>query len=273
MQLFNGKQQAKELDKTIQQTVTTLGDLTNTKVLLIINISNTNEIPVYVKMKTKVCERLGIATQYINISSNLNDNEILQKVRNEINKENVASAIIQLPLPRTSLEPILLELPLTKDIDVLNPTTRKQTKKTHLAPVVRAVNHFLNFYNLPLNLSISMIGDGYLVGQPLIDWFKSNGAEVDVYNINNPVNNVPLKSKLVISATGIPKLLKGDNMAGGTSLIDYGSSYSDTDKKIIGDFDLESKIDHLKFISPSPGGMGPLVVRYLILNHLDSYIM
>ncbi|MBP7927579.1 bifunctional 5,10-methylenetetrahydrofolate dehydrogenase/5,10-methenyltetrahydrofolate cyclohydrolase, partial [Patescibacteria group bacterium] len=201
---------------------------------------------------------------------------------------------IQLPLPRPSLQNLLDLIPVPIDIDLLSTKSHHlfyNNDFSRLPPVVRGVDLFLEYHRIsPANLNVCILGFGDLVGKPVSSFLSAKGAQVTVYDnkyydkdpANNDVsrlmkhanilfkpNYVPgtsLDCNLVIISIGIPNLILSRDIVSGASVIDFG--YAVVNSKAVGDISLEQDLSHLNFLSPSPGGMGPLIVRFLVMNFL-----
>ena len=268
MTLFDGKQEAKKLDVFIAEKVKESSSLGK---LIIIQIGNNEVSEKYVELKLKVCSRLGISADYVFLHDSMKDEEIHASVEEIVNDESTQSAIIQLPLPRQSLKNILNIIPPDKDIDILSSTNqfRYYSNKLCWDPlVVRALNYFLETNDIDVrNREICIIGNGFLVGRPISHYVNLKKGIVTV--IDNYVHGNFLNYQTIILSAGVCKLVNATDIVSGAVVIDFGSSM--LNGKVTGDLDLKSNMSHLKIVSPSPGGMGPLVIRFLILNHLRIY--
>ena len=276
MQLFNGKEYARKLDVKITEF---LKHNNLTKKLLIIQIGDNAESQKYINLKKKVCERLGVLIQVEYFSSGLSDELIHQNINDLVNNDIVGGVIIQLPLPRQSLQKVLDLIPHNKDVDLLSSINLAQFYGGNfqkLPPVVRAIKYFMEVNEIDTqNMTAVVIGAGELVGRPLSFFLAQQGLKVEV--LDKKINydkvyapGINIKGDVLISAAGVPNLVKGEDISAGCHVIDFGSSV--LNGKTVGDIDIGSKLDHLGIFSPSPGGMGPLVVRFLIINFLEFVV-
>lgn len=265
MQIFDGKEYAKVLEKRI---VDRLMDRPIDGVLSIVQIGKNASSEKYIQIKKKLCEKLGIPIDTHYMDDGLSDPEIYKRVGDIFNDDEVLGGIIQLPLPRKSLSNVLRLIPLEKDIDVISEEGSKKFYSgdfKKLSPIVRAVKFFIDENKTPTaGLKVCVIGDGELVGKPIIHYLKQLEAEVRV--LSNYNGECKVSCQLLVLTAGIPKLVRGENISNGCNVVDFGSSV--VEGKCVGDLDLNSKLDHLNIVSPSPGGVGPLVVRFLLMNLL-----
>lgn len=265
MTLFDGRLHSQKLEDEIKNY---LNSKPYKKELEIIQIGSDPASTIFVNLKKNLCTKLGIKADVINLSEHLGDNEISSIVQDTFGKTTVGGGIIQLPLPRASLKSVLNLIPFEKDIDLLSDKSLNQYYGgdfTRLSPVVRSLKYYLDVSNISLNgISAVVIGNGFLVGKPVSYFLSKHGAKVTT--LENYLTGQKLECQLLISSTGICNLINGEDISIGCHIVDFGSSR--LENKTVGDFNLNSKTDHLGIVSPSPGGMGPLVVKFLIMNLL-----
>lgn len=265
MEYFDSKKHSKTLENAILgRKIALIGSK-----LLAFQIGN-DPVPLkYVGIKAKLCEKLGIPFEHFVISSAVSDEEIIEIAHLKFNEPSIGGVIVQLPI-RQSLNPIILDLiPLNKDVDLLSSINRIQSFEGRIslkAPIFRACEYFIDSINKPIeDLSVLVIGDGYLVGNVVYSSLRNRVRQIDL--TNNYATGTKINYDLVILGAGIPNLVKGDDINPGASVIDFGTSESNG--VLVGDLDLSSNLDHLNVVSKSPGGMGPIVTRFLIINFLD----
>ena len=272
MNLFDGKTEAKKLDLLIIKNIQKIKDSGKSiGRLLIIQIGNNEISKKYVELKLKVCSKFGINTDNVFISDNRSDNDIYTQVQELVNDKGVSGSVIQLPLPRQSLKNILNLIPSDKDIDVLSSKNQFRYYSNDpviFPPAVRALKYFLDINDIDIrNKNACVIGNGNLVGRPVAHFFKLNRVNLSV--IDNYIQGEKLDYHIVILSAGVPNLVNSSDIVTDAVVVDFGTSM--VDGKVNGDLNLKSDMSHLKIVSPSPGGMGPLVIRFLILNHTRIY--
>lgn len=284
MKIFSGRLEAAKLDEIIKE------DLLKKSYrgsLAIVQIGENQISEVFIRVKTRLCDRFGIKHIVYRVNSDLSDSIIKNQILEIINNKNVTGVIIQLPLPRKSLYNLLNLIPLDKDLDCLSDKSLvqlRENKPLYLPPAVRSLKHFLTVNKVKTsNLNVVMIGSGRLVGKPISYFLLHNKASLTIMDSNKEVikefsswpgikleknyrKNQKIKANLVITATNISNLLNGDDLVPGSNVVDFGASTANG--KIKGNFNIESKTKHLDNLSLVPGGMGPLVIRYLIMNFL-----
>ena len=270
MEFFDGNLHAKKLEEKISQHLTSRENVSDELAIILIGDNLSSEK--YVSLKQKVAARLGIKVNVYRFDpSKMQSLEMLVKGSDIIYSPKVKSVIVQLPLPTPRLYSLLTKIPYEKDVDMLSEGFKKKFYSgdlSRLSPVVRAVEYFINSNKVQIEgKNVFIIGGGELVGKPLAFYLKKKGANVKVIDIPDSYKTGDyLDADLIVSSTGVPNLVRGENISEGCNVIDFCSFV--VDGKVVGDLDLNSELDHLGVISPSPGGMGPLVVRFLLMNHL-----
>lgn len=267
MTLFDGKKESIILEQKLVKALPVSGEL---PMLAIIQIGNNSSSEKYIQLKVKLCDKLGIPSTVYHLSESISNSEIHKLVKDVYNDQKVGGGIIQLPLPRKSLQTVLALIPEKKDIDLLSPASQKEYYTgdfSRLPPVVKAVEHFIKVNEIDIkNMKVYVLGYGFLVGKP-VAWYLQN-KEANVSVIEDYQKGKTLGCQLAVLSAGVPNLVDGADLPEGCHVLDFGSSV--VNGKIVGDLDMKSKVDHLGVVSASPGGMGPLVVRYLIENFITS---
>ena len=266
MKIFDGREHAKLLDKRIKAY---LEQNPAEGALGIVQVGDDFGSEKYIEIKKKYCKSLGISTKVLKIDQNLSDKIIYGMVKEFIDDVNIKGVIIQLPLPRKSLNKILNLIPIEKDVDLL--TSQSMTKFyaddfTKLSPVIRAFKYFLQKNSINLeNKKCIILGKGVLVGKPIGKYVEHLKARTDI--LSKYSAGTPLNCHLLVLGAGVSNLVMGEDIIPECNVVDFG--YSVIDGRCVGDLCLDSKLNHLGVISSSPGGLGPLVVRFLIMNFLN----
>lgn len=266
MTLFDGKLQASILDTQISAFLK--GHPVGTSTLAIIQIGDNLASEKYIQLKLKLCATFGVSVTFIKLASTDSDASIFTKISELVSKPQISGVIIQLPLPRTSLHKVLNVIPEEKDIDLLSLGSLHRFYAgdfSRVSPVVRSFILYSKSLPIPLaDMRCCVIGNGNLVGKPIAYYLKTLGATVTV--LENYVTGTPLNYELVVLSAGVPKLVIASDLVAGTNVIDFGSTV--IDGKVVGDLQQDA-LSHLGLVSTSPGGAGPLVVRYLLMNFLQ----
>lgn len=268
MTLFDGKKAAIKLELDMQNLI----KRGESHVLAIVQIGDNPVSYKYIQIKTKLCDKLGLKCVLYELDENLPDEQILQKVKSIYEDPKVGGGIIQLPLPRESLQTVLSLITVKKDIDMLSPVSQEiyySGDFSRLPPVIRSLDYFIKVNELDVEgMKTAVLGLGYLVGRPSAFYLKKLGAHVDV--IEDYKKHKSLNYQLVVLSAGVPSLVDATDIQSGCHVVDFGSSI--VNGKTMGDLDMTSSTSHLGIVSASPGGMGPLVVRCLVSNFLEALL-
>jgi methylenetetrahydrofolate dehydrogenase (NADP+) / methenyltetrahydrofolate cyclohydrolase len=227
----------------------------------------------YVRMKKKLAESVGIQFYTSVLEESINTEELILEIQ-KLNKiPNMCGIIVQLPLPpHIDKVKVLDAIDPNFDVDCLGSimSNKFYNNQTNLSyPTALACIHILDSLNLDLkDKNIVVLGQGMLVGRPVTHMLESRGYKVnkikkDTENIKDLLQN----ADVIISAIGQGKFIKGDMIKSGAVVIDAGTS--EEDGGVIGDVDFESVKEVASYISPTPGGVGPVTVAMLLNNVLQ----
>lgn len=230
----------------------------------------------YVKMKAKSAESLGIKFHNICFPNDITTEELVKEINILNSIENMCGIIVQLPLPFSINKRTILDT-ISKDLDVdclgsINSNNFYENKanlnKDLIFPTALAIINILDSLNLNYKeKKIVVLGQGELVGKPIAKLLEYRGIEC-VRVTSNTLNkeNILRESDIIISGIGKAHYIKGGMIKEGVILIDAGTS--EEDGGIVGDVDLESVKEKVKYISPVPGGVGPVTIAMLFSNVL-----
>ncbi len=267
MKILNGKKISQNILNDLKKDIVKIRKCLTLAVVLI------GEDPaslVYCRQKEKACKEVGINFKLFQFPGNMAPNKLKKEIEKIGQDSRNSGIIIQLPLPkRFETAEILNLLPPEKDIDVLsekNLVKFYEGKLPIVPPLVCATSRLLKEANINLSgKNVVVIGTGRLVGFPVILWLIRERATVSL--INELTKNHSFFTKnadVIISGAGKPDIIKGDNIKKGAVLLDAGTSLKN--KKVVGDVDFKSVSKLTGYLSPVPGGMGPLTVACLLEN-------
>lgn len=227
----------------------------------------------YVNLKGKRAQDAGMEFQKIILPENSTTEQVLEQIHSANKIKNMCGLIVQLPLPKHIDRRAVTEaIDLNIDVDSLtekNSTQFYSGQKALIFPAALAVLEILDSTQIDLkSKNIVMLGEGELVGKPVAYLLRNRGLAVTTINKSTENKKEILKNAdVIISAIGVPKFLSGDMIKEGSIIIDAGTSESEGG--IAGDVDFESVKDVAGYISPVPGGVGPVTVSMLLQNVLE----
>ncbi len=227
----------------------------------------------YVKMKAKIAESVGIKFRTANFKESVTTEDLVEEIENLNRVPHMCGIIIQLPLPnhidrRIVLDAIKPEL----DVDCLGQINSENFYNNEGGlsyPTALACMKILDSLNQDLkDKKFIMLGQGSLVGLPVTHLLRNRGLEVSTINSKTENKEELIKNAdVIISAIGYGKFIKGDMIKNGAIIIDAGTS--EDNGAVVGDVDLDSVSGIASYVSPTPGGVGPVTVAMLLSNVLQ----
>ncbi len=221
----------------------------------------------FLLQKEKLAKVLKISFQIFRFKDTDSQLIIEEKIK-ELNADpKIGGIILQLPLPKAFNQQVLIEkLSNFKDIDNL------KDGGVFESPSVLTIKEILSRISFNIkNRVVAIVGLGFLVGRPIAKWLAGEVAgpkNVLLFDKDNFDKNLLKGADLVISGAGVSKLITGEFIKEGAVLIDFGYSY--IDGRVFGDFDFESCEFKSKYITPTPGGTGPILIPELFSNLYKS---
>ena len=239
----------------------------------------------YVSSKVRACKRVGFKSTLIKLPEIISENELLDKVNELNNDKNIDGYIIQLPLPKhIDSQKILMAVDPDKDVDGFHPTNFGKmalSLPTFISATPFGIMELLKRYDVETSGKHTVvIGRSDIVGRPISILMsqKSNPGNSTVTLAHSRTNNIEELTKqadIIISALGVPNFVKEDMVKDGAVIIDVGITRVEDDSakgyKIVGDVDYENVSKNSSFITPVPGGVGPMTIAMLLKNTLLAY--
>jgi methylenetetrahydrofolate dehydrogenase (NADP+)/methenyltetrahydrofolate cyclohydrolase len=276
MKLFDGKKAARKILKEIEDEVNK--KKRNRPALAVILVGEDEASKLYLKLKKETGARVGIKVQEYLFATNVKEEEVISKIKTLNEDKKTHGIIVQLPLP-AMLNPdrIVSAIDLKKDVDGFQKENKrfsftKEKSEPRFSPVLpNAVLLALKTVlkkDLPDKKIVALV-NSEVFGQALKGILEKEGAQVNclvrkacvIMGVQNEVK----EADVLISVCGCPRFIKGDMIKEGAILIDAGiTRYSDG--KVVGDIDSESVKNKAAFLTPVPGGIGPLTVALLLRN-------
>jgi methylenetetrahydrofolate dehydrogenase (NADP+) / methenyltetrahydrofolate cyclohydrolase len=227
----------------------------------------------YVKIKSKTASLVGIKFRTVELSETISTEELIEEIENLNKVPYMCGIIVQLPLPESIDKRKILDVISPKlDVDCLGSINSENFYNNEGEigyPTALACIRILDSLSVDLlKKKILILGQGSLVGLPVTHLLKSRGLDVSTVNTKTENREELMKNAdIIISAIGKAKYVKGDMVKNGVVIIDAGTS--EDNGAVSGDVDLESIKDIASFISPTPGGVGPVTVAMLLQNVLQ----
>ena len=239
----------------------------------------------YVGSKVKSCEQVGFKSTLIKLSENVSEKELLNKIKELNNNKEIDGFIVQLPLPKhINEQKILLSIDPNKDVDGFHPTNFGKmalNMETFIPATPYGIMELLKRYKIETKGKHTVvIGRSHIVGRPISILMNSKGAVGDstvtvTHSRTTNIESYIKKADIVVSALGIPGFVKKNMLKTGVVIIDVGITRVKSAKHpkgytIQGDVDFESAKEVASYITPVPGGVGPMTIAMLLKNTLLS---
>lgn len=230
---------------------------------------------IYVRNKIKACEYVGIESLCYTFPENVSEEEILSLIDKLNNDESVYGILVQLPLPNhLNKERILNKINVCKDVDGFSAYQAGRLflgENALVSCTPKGIIELLHRYNIDLvGKNAVVIGRSNIVGKPTAMLLMQNNATVTVcHSMTTNLAEYTKKADIIVLAVGKPQFLTSDMIKDGVVVIDAGINR--VNGKLCGDSDFEAIKDKCSFITPVPGGVGPMTVTMLLKNTLQSY--
>ena len=239
----------------------------------------------YVGSKVRACKRVGFESTLIKLPESISENELLDKVNELNNDNNIDGYIVQLPLPKhIDSQKILMAVDADKDVDGFHPTNFGKmalSLPTFISATPFGIMELLKRYKVETSGKHTVvIGRSDIVGRPISILMSQksdpgNSTVTLAHSRTKNIEELTRQADIIISALGVPNFLKEDMVKDDAVIIDVGITRvidsSVKGYKIVGDVDFENVSKKSSYITPVPGGVGPMTIAMLLKNTLLAY--
>ena len=239
----------------------------------------------YVGSKVRSCEQVGFDSTLVKLPDNISQNDLLSKIEDLNNDDKIDGFIVQLPLPKhIDEDKVLMAVNPNKDVDGFHPTNFGKmalNMETFIPATPYGIIELLKRYNINTSgKNTVVIGRSNIVGRPISILMSRKGNPGDstvtlVHSRTNNLENFTKKADIIVSALGVPDFIKSSMVKDGVIIIDVGITRVKDDSHpkgyvIKGDVDFNSVKEKTSYITPVPGGVGPMTIAMLLKNTLFS---
>ena len=239
----------------------------------------------YVGSKVRSCEQVGFDSTLVKLPDDISQNDLLLKIEDLNNDDKIDGFIVQLPLPRhIDEDKVLMAVNPNKDVDGFHPTNFGKmalNMETFIPATPYGIIELLKRYNINTSgKNTVVIGRSNIVGRPISILMSRKGNPGDstvtlVHSRTNNLENFTKKADIIVSALGVPDFIKSSMVKDGVIIIDVGITRVKDDSHpkgyvIKGDVDFNSVKEKTSYITPVPGGVGPMTIAMLLKNTLFS---
>lgn len=270
-ELLNGREIAKDYRAGLQSEVEKLKSQGIVPNLTVVIVGNDGASLSYVRSKNKAAEKIGMDSSIVRLDEDTSEADVLKAIEELNNDDNVHGILVQVPLPKQVDENKVLEaIAPHKDVDGFSPVNigRLYTGQRTFVPCTPlGIMELLKHTGSLEGKTVAVVGRSHIVGQPVAKLLTNENATVTLMHSRTKDMVAQLKNfDVVVSAVGKPGLIKGSDLKEGAIVIDVGNTV--VDEKLVGDVDFDSAKEVASYITPVPGGVGPLTITMVLNNTL-----
>lgn len=287
MQFLDGLKLSKEIKEEIKLDVDQLSTQ-GKKVphLAAILVGDNGASQTYVNSKIKDCEQVGFQSSLIRLDDTISESELISEIEKLNADESIDGFIVQLPLPaHIDQEAVINAIDPQKDVDGFHPENFGKMAldmETFIPATPYGILQLLERYEIPTKgKNVVVIGRSRIVGKPMSILLSRKAYPGDstvtlVHSSTENIEHYTKQADIVITALGVPNFLKGDMIKAGAVIVDVGITRVEDATtlkgyRIAGDVDFDSVKDKAAWITPVPGGVGPMTRAMLLQNTLIAY--
>ena len=243
--------------------------------LAVIQVGHNPASSVYVRNKVRACEEVGLFSEKIELSEQVTHGELLACIEALNKRDDIHGILVQLPLPAAMDSTAILEaIDPKKDVDGFHPYNmgKMMAGQPQMVPCTPlGVLRMLTDNEIPMRgANATIIGASNIVGKPMAHLLLQAGATVTICNSKTKdLASHTKNADILVVAVGRPKMVTGDMVKPGACVIDVGINRTE-EGKLVGDVDYESAEKVAGYITPVPGGVGPMTIAMLIENTVLS---
>lgn len=284
MEILDGKKISNQIKEEIAVEVAQMKER-GEKVphLAAVLVGNDGASLTYVGSKVRSCKKIGFESTLIHLPEDTSEEALLQQVHDLNNNPDIDGYIVQLPLPKhIDEEKVLMAVDADKDVDGFHPTNFGKMAlemETFISATPFGIMELLRRYNVDISGKHAVvIGRSHIVGRPISILMSQKGKPGNatvtlIHSRTTDIKSLTQQADIVVSALGVPNFLKADMVKEGAVIIDVGiTRVSDESREkgyyITGDVDYENVSKKASYITPVPGGVGPMTIAMLLKNTL-----
>lgn len=271
MEIINGKELAKKIRGELKKEVEELKKHGIYPKLAVIMIGNDKASAVYVRNKSRVCEEIGIEFEEYLKDETTTQEELISLIDELNNRKDVHGILLQSPIPQgLDIKEAFNKIDYRKDVDGFNPINVGKLsigQDSFISCTPHGVIKMLEEYNIETEGKRAVIiGRSNIVGKPLIQCLLNKNATVTVcHSKTQNIKEITKEADILIAALGKAKFVTEDMVKQGAAIIDVGINRNE-EGKLVGDVDFENVSKKASYITPVPGGVGPMTIAMLMYN-------
>ena len=273
--LIDGKELAKKTRQNLKLECDELKKEGINPKLAVIMVGDNPASKVYVKNKSKACQEVGIEYEEYLLDSNIKQEELIKLIKKLNEDKTINGILLQSPIPNgLDINEAFRTIDYKKDVDGFHPMNVGKLalgQDTFVSCTPYGVMRMFEEYNIDLcGKNVVILGRSNIVGKPLSQCCLNKNATVTIcHSKTQDTKKITKEADIVIAAIGKPKFITQDMVKDGAVIIDVGIN-RDENGKIVGDVDFENVKEKASYITPVPGGVGPMTIAMLINNVIKA---
>lgn len=287
MQLIDGKKVASEIRKELKAKIDELKSRgKSVPGLVAILVGENPASQIYVSSKSKACEEIGMKTKVEKFPSTLSEAELIKVIEKYNSDKEYHGILVQLPLPKHINENKIIEaISPKKDVDGFHPMSVGNLvigKETFVSCTPAGIQELLKRYYINTNgKHVVVVGRSNIVGKPIANLmlqknYYANSIVTVCHSAAADLSYFTKQADILIAAIGQPEMIKGNMVKEGVVVIDVGinrieDKTSSKGYRIVGDVAFNEVADKASYITPVPGGVGPMTIAMLLSNTFKAY--
>lgn len=268
--IINGKELSKKIRGQVKEKVKELNNRGIKPKLAVIMVGENPASKVYVRNKSKACNEVGIEYEEFILNENIKMDELLEVIKKLNERKDIHGILLQSPVPKhLDIYKAFETIDYRKDVDGFHPINigkLELNKETFVSCTPHGVMKMLEEYNIELQgTNVVILGRSNIVGKPLAQCLINKDATVTIcHSKTKNIEEITKKADILISAIGRPKFITANMVKEGAVVIDVGINRLETG--LVGDVDYEEVQNKASYITPVPGGVGPMTIAMLLNN-------
>ena len=287
MNLIDGNKVAADIRNELKEKISKLkAEEKNVPGLVAIIVGDDPASHIYVSSKGKACEEIGMRTKTEKLPADITEDKLLELIKSYNENKDFHGILVQLPLPKHINEDKVIEtISSKKDVDGFHPISVGNLvigKDTFASCTPAGIQELLIRYKIETKgKHVVVVGRSNIVGKPITNIMlqKAEGANSIVTIVHSAAKDISYYTKqadILIAAIGKPEMIKADMVKDGVVVVDVGINRIDDPSKpkgyrIVGDVDFENVSKKASYITPVPGGVGPMTIAMLLSNTFKAY--
>lgn len=273
--IISGKEIGKKIREEVANRVVKLKEQGVTPGLAVILVGNNPASQTYVRNKQKACEENGIFSELVKLPEETTEEELLAQIRSLNERQDIHGILVQLPLPKhIDEDKVIANISPEKDVDGFSPISVGRMmlgQDTFLPCTPFGVMKLLEYSNIDIaGKHAVIVGRSHIVGKPMGQLLLQKDATVTyTHSKTKDLPSITKQADILIAAVGRANFITKEHVKDGAVVIDVGIN-RDEDNKLVGDVNFNEVQEVASYITPVPGGVGPMTITMLLYNTVQS---